>query len=481
MSATNHVLRPVGMLEKLYTARQVLGIYNSVIVTATYKFQSKLSDTSLYSLFGATVSGLIHRHPSLCCTFEGERTLEPKFKGLRTIEVNDVLQIVDLEEGEGLAQKLQELHDQQWSVDEKPLWKLLVMKEERQIASEPSIGSELLYIAFVYHHVIGDGLSGAAFHRSLLRELRNVEHTGQDLQVPKAINTPVSINLIDPVEKLVTLPLSWLFLIKQAAQEYAPQWLTGAPSPLWAGLPVQTLDECPFRSRVRIISIEADKVQSLLKEGKKHNVTLTSLLTAAIVSSLAVALPEASRFVGMTPYTLRRVTGTSMDDMVNQTSSLVTSYVDDFLDCFRKHSNVRERVENFWNAATYFHAQMQDELERCPRDNLVGLLPYVVDYVKYYQKKIGKPREVTWELSNLGVFKTYPELLSESWKLENMTFTQGAQPVASAFSVNCASVQDGPLTIAITWQESIVHEGIIDALAHDFTTLPLLVQHERFR
>jgi hypothetical protein len=38
-----------GMLEKHYTAGEVLGIYNSVTVTATYTVRSKLEDASLYS------------------------------------------------------------------------------------------------------------------------------------------------------------------------------------------------------------------------------------------------------------------------------------------------------------------------------------------------------------------------------------------------------------------------------------------------
>ncbi|MCJ1281883.1 hypothetical protein MMC26_001206 [Xylographa opegraphella] len=477
MAAESDVLRPVGMFEKLYTARQVLGIYNSVITTATYTVPRQLGYASLYSIFCATVSGLLHQHPSLNCYYEGEHTLEPKFRRLSTIEVKDVLHVLQLTEGESLAQKLQILHDQPWSVDRKPLWKLVVMREPRS-ADDTRSGSTL-HVAFVYHHVIGDGLSGAAFHTSLVRELGNIEQNGQKLQKPPiAVDTPLSFNLIEPIERLTPLPLSWPFLIKQVVQEYGPRWLIGAPLPLWAGLPVQTLDECPFRSRIRLVTIRADGVESLLRESRKHNVTLTSLLTAAIVSILAKALPEAPRFLGLTAYTLRRVTGTSMNDMVNQTSGFETSYPKYLLDNIRNVSNEMGRVESLWSTASYFHAQMQDELARCPRDNLVGLLPYVSDHVKYYQKKIGKPREVSWELSNLGVVKKISGSLLGNWVLEDMTFTQGAQPIGPALAINCVSVQDGPLTIAITWQESVVNEDIIDALAHGFVDLSRLLDHE---
>ncbi|MCJ1397463.1 hypothetical protein MMC11_000656 [Xylographa trunciseda] len=477
MSTMGHVLRPLGMLEKLYTARQVLGIYNSVIITATYMVLSKLESDSLYSNLCTTIPGLLHSHPSLGCYFEGEDTPEPKFRCLNTIIVEDVLQIIDIEDREGLAQKLQVFHDEQWPIDKKPLWKLIVMREP-QVVSDTSI-CITLHIAFVYHHVIGDGLSGAAFHASLLQELKNIEQARQDPQeAPKAIDIQLPVSLIEPIEKMICLPLSWPFLIKQVVQEYAPRWLVGTSSPLWAGLPVQTLDRYPFRSRVRLISIPVDGVESLLKESRENNVTLTSLLTAALVSTLADALPEAPRFIGTTAYTLRRVTGTSMKDMVNQTSAFETNYSADFLDGIKKNSNPAERVKSFWKTAGYFHAQMQDELARCPRDNLVGLLPYVSDHVKYYQKKIGRAREATWELSNLGVFKTTQGMEPGNWRLEDMTFTQGAQPVGSAFAVNCVSVQGGPLTIAITWQDSVVHEDVIDTLAHGFADLPRLLQHE---
>ena len=464
------------MLEKLYIARKVLGIDHSVIVTATYIVRSKLEDTFLYSTLCATIPRLLDQHPSLCCYVEGEDTFEPKFKRLDIIELKDVLQNLDIEKPEDLAQKLQELHDQPWPIGQKPLWKLVVMKE-KQISSGTNIFSKL-YIAFVYHHVIGDGLSGTAFHRSLRRELLNIEQLSENLQEPpKAIDTPVPTRMVEPIEKLTAFPLSWAFLIQRVAREYGPRWLFGAPPLLWTGLPVQLTNECTFRSRVRIVTIEGGGLESLLEESKKHSVTLTSLLTATIVSALADALPEAPGFLGVTPYTLRRVTGTSMDDMVNQTSAFATSYPAGFLDHTRKATNATERIESLWHTAGYFHAQMQDELARCPRDNIIGLLRYVSNLIKFYQKKIGEAREATFELSNLGVFNTQ-ESTSAIWKLENMTFTQGAQPMGPAFNVKCVTVQGGPLTITITWQDSVVHEDIIDALAHDFIDLPRLLQRE---
>ena len=468
----NPLLRPIGMLEKVYTARQVLGICNSVIVTATYTVPSKLENAVLSSLLRTAIGKLIQRHPFLCCYFEGEDTLQPVFSRLDIIHMNDVFQVMDLADGESLLHKLEELHDQRWSTEQKPLWKLVVLREDQSA----SVIHSQLHLAFVYHHVIGDGLSGVAFHRSLLRELGNIEKSGCLPDMSSTIDTPTSTKLIEPVEMLTTFPLSWAFLAKTAIRNYAPRWLIGQSDSLWAGQPLRSLEECPFRSRIRIVAIQTTDLEMLLKKSKSHSVTLTALLTAALVSALAKALPEARRFLGITPYSLRRWTGTSMDEIAIEFSALETHYPVDILDRFRGASNTSERTKSLWITARYFHAQLQEELTRCPRDNLAGLLPYVTDFIEFYRKKFGKAREATFEVSNVGVFTQEPQ--PNEWALKNMTFTQSALPVGPAFAVNCASVKGGPLTITITWQHSVIDEVIVDAVAQGFADLPDLLHSQ---
>ncbi|CAO1597093.1 hypothetical protein XANCAGTX0491_000920 [Xanthoria calcicola] len=475
MSTSSNVLRTLGMLEKLYPARQLLSVYHSVIITATYENPLKLEDDFLCTTLRAALPGLLRRHPPLCCYVEGGETATPWFARLDTVEVRDVLQFEDLERGRNLAEKLEELHDQPWPVGPKPLWKLVVIRG-LPTNSDTKVDSAL-HIAFVFHHVIGDGLSGIAFHQSLLHELESMDQKNQEPQrMLDIIRTPTFTNLIEPIEKLIALPLSWMFLTKQVVKEYAPQWLIGAPSTIWAGLPHKTLHELPFHSRVRLVSIRAEDLQFLVEASRGHDVSLTSLLTASIASVLANGLPSASGFQGLTPYTLRRVTGTSMAEMVNQSTGFETPYAADTLDRIRKASDVTERLDSLWATAKYTHTQMRRELDKCPKDNLVGLLPYVINHVDYYKKKFGKGREATWELSNLGVFKASPGSSSKTWNLHSMIFTQGAQPLGSAFTVDCVSVQGKSLTLAITWQDRVVEEDLVDAVAQGFMDLPRLLQ-----
>ena len=475
------LVRPLGLLERLYTARQVLGIYHSVIVTASYKVRSHISATLLNSVFSAVLPGVLERHPALCCYVSGIDTPSPEFRRLATIKTQDVVNVVDVrvEGGNDLAAKLQELHDRPWPTVQQPLWKIVVIREPQ------NHDSFKIHVAFVYHHVLGDGLSELAVQRSLRYELSSLKlQKPLDLpNSPRIINVPSPLTLTAPIESIISFPLSWSYLLQKVWQEYAPPWLRRTASPPWPGTAPQSLDRCPNHTRLCPVTYSLSNLEFMLSESKKNSVTLTSLLTASLVSILSSAIPSAQSFMGTTPYTLRRVTGTGMDEMVNQTSAFQTHYSEDFLKGLRhRHSNVGDRVpvQELWDIASYFHRQMQTQLAKCPKDDLLGLLPYISDPINFYEKKFGQAREVTFEMSNLGVFQSdfMDSAGAGDWDLEAMTFSQSAQPVGAAITVSCTSVKGGGLTLAITWQDSTISEDIIDVLARDLRDLPRLLHSE---
>lgn len=532
MSNRNNLLRPVGMLEKLYTARQVLGIYNSVIVTATYTIPSIHTKNDIYSMISGTIPALLWRHPALCSYVEGQATSSPIFRRVDTVRVSDVLQVLDLEieKDELLVRKLEELHDQPWLLDAKPLWKLVVLREPPPPNSASRTSEQQLHIAFIYHHVIGDGLSGLAFHKSLLNELSRSmlsSPAADPSPIPSVITVPNAIKLIEPIESLIPFPVSWSFLAKQILNEYAPRWLVGAQAPIWAGLPVQSPDKLPSRSRLRVVSIPAHEVAVLLEECRKQGVTLTCLLTASVVGALGSTWldpgPEAVMELrlgierqldlgkeieieidvprlalkGITPYSLRRASGTSNDEIANQISAFSTDYPAALLARIRaalsspssspsSSSSTPDKaifVQVMWEIARTLHAQMQTELATCPRDNVVGLLPYISDYLAFYTKKFGGKREASFEVSNLGAFEGLGEGQGQrnanpGWKLQDLIFTQGAAPTGPAININVVGIRGGPLTVAVGWQEGVVREAVVQALVRGLENLPGLLRGE---
>jgi hypothetical protein len=208
--------------------------------------------------------------------------------------------------------------------------------------------------------------------------------------------------------------------------------------------------------------------------------TLTSLITGTIVVALADLLPAAKRFMGITPYTMRRMSGTSTNAIVNQTSAFHTSYGNSLLNDIRFPSKPSlESTSRIWKVAHYFQSDMHAELGKCPKDNLLGLLPYVSNYQTFYQKKMSQPREATFEVSNLGAFNpTGHDTVDESrrnrgWTIENITISQGAQVIGPAFSVNVASVRGGSLNLAFSWQDGVVDDSVIDAIVQEFERCPI--------
>lgn len=178
---------------------------------------------------------------------------------------------------------------------------------------------------------------------------------------------------------------------------------------------------------------------------------------------------------------------------MNQTSVVQTTYDKNLLDKIRASINHQfpDGKAGTWTIAHYFHSTLKTEIAQCPQDNIVSLLPYISNYENFYKSKIGKPRESTFEVSNLGAFdpsfddddddgksKQVKESNTDSrndgdvdgWRIENILFSQGPQVLGPAFAVNCASLSHGrgPLNLVLSWQDGVVEEEIIDAIANGF-------------
>lgn len=452
-----------GKLERLSTTRHSLGLYRSVIVTCCYTIARPLEARELDDLLRLALAKIVARHAALCCCVVGEDTENPAVHRLESIDLASVLSFVQLNHFDQLARHLERLHDQTWTnVDQSPLWKVVVF--------QPTVSgaTTVIDIAFVFHHALMDGLSGPAFHKSLLHELQNATSAyTQAGDIPSVIEVPQDIQLIQPLETLVRFSLSWVFLARQVIQEYAPRLLSGSQDTTWAAAPCAPLDERDFKTRIRLVSVPADESQAMLQAARDQNTTLTALINGIIVKALADAVPAAKQFVATTPYTMRKWTGTSTDEMVNQVSVVQTTYDSAFLDEVRAAHE--KSIEAIWRVARYFQAEMRAALDKVPQDNVIGLLPYVSSYKDYYMKRLGQPRETTFEVSNLGrqVFETRGEdsgTKQEEWAIENVTFTQGTTVVGPAITISCASIGTGALNLALTWQKGVVEESIVDAV-----------------
>lgn len=103
-------------------------------------------------------------------TLSGKKYPKPYFVSLEEIDLDELISLVEcpsdlLHRAERIDEILSEQHGLDFSVGRLPLWRIIVFGS-RQPHGDPTTD-----IAFVWHHVIGDGASGLAVHSTLLRAL----------------------------------------------------------------------------------------------------------------------------------------------------------------------------------------------------------------------------------------------------------------------------------------------------------------------
>lgn len=80
----------------------------------------------------------------------------------------------------------------------------------------------------------------------------------------------------------------------------------------------------------------------------------------------------------------------------------------------------------------------------------------IKDFGEYCTASMNKDRQDTYELSNLGVVKLPINTSGSLVRLEKLVFTQSAMVVGPAVGYGVVSVEKGPMTISLYWQEGVI-------------------------
>lgn len=101
------------------------------------------------------------------------------------------------------------------------------------------------------------------------------------------------------------------------------------------------------------------------------------------------------------------------------------------------------------------------------RDNPIALLKYVSDMPKFFKEKLGKPRESTSDISNIGVYR--PKEGSEGpWSIGRMAFSQTPNLTSSPFGVNIVTGGDGNAVVNFSWTEGAVEKELMAEVVDGF-------------
>lgn len=448
-----------GKFEKYSSVRHKLGLYNNVSLTA--KYAKKSNQSPLRSLILPAIAKVVHRHQILSAIPQDEDLESAYFVQLPSIDLERAVTFVERKWTDNNTDRdieLDELLQQQHNINfkgddgELPYWRLIILSPPRDVSS--------FFACFVFHHAIGDGQSGLAFHRSFHEALLAVDMDPMRPDEPQTVAKPPVTPLIPSLEQMHPLPLSFWFILSALWKSIFP----GKNEKLWTG---RAIDFAFQTRRIHNIVIPADRTSALITASRAHRVsltaTVTSLLALAVFSTLDVEKWDSLK--ANVPISLRRCL--PVDKVDNDTmGTYVTTATADFQ---RAHvlPLVKERLRSdfVWKAAQDTKGTIDAAVSRGGKNDVVGLLRWAGPLKKFFEGKQGKQPDASFEFSNVGVFRYAKEPSKGEWKIEDVIFGQDGNVVGPVFQLSGATGPNGKLIISFAWlQEQVEQDFIINVI-----------------
>ena len=411
-----------GRFERYNIARNQVGFYTCVGMTARYEIDSEFMSDLENVVFGA-VTQLVNTHPVLGLSIINEASLNPSWRRLGQIDLRQVITFMGGDSD--LTAVIESAHQQPFeNLDTLPLWRLHVLSHQDSIT-----------VGFFFHHGICDGLSGVAFHKEFLAALQTSRNS-----VPSVVDVP-KLPLLPSLEEMHPLPLSLYFIATQLIKSILPG---GKDNLCWTGGTIRT---DPPTTSLRILFFDVEIVQTLSKICQSHKVTITALLTVMIAHVLGRDFPEFERFSSGTAMSFRRFTDTPSNAMLLS----VTSFGHRFSKT-QKNAYI-ECGDWKWDAVKTCHSEIQTATAS-PKNSQVGLLRFLNDYGGWLGGRVGQKRDHSFEVSNVGI--TDGGIGGGKPRIKSLLFSQPRNVTGAALVFSVASVKGGDMGISVTWQEGVV-------------------------
>ncbi|KAB5533492.1 alcohol acetyltransferase [Coniochaeta sp. 2T2.1] len=480
------IARPVGVLESYSTSRHNLGFYRCVCQTARYNVSLPLDSSDFMSVIEQAVAQAILSHPVLQAGIIDENTRSPSWVYLPHLDLSQLIRWEYLDASTSsdrdaaLQRVLEARHSTLWpDLHRRPGYEFIILAPKTTKIS----GLEALRvdIVFAVHHAYADGNSCLILHRTLHQALNNPLAVPSFDPLSHILTITTNTPLPPPQEALIDFKLSWPFFIKTLWTEFAPSFLKPtSPTSAWAGKPISLHPD--NNTRLRLVSFPAPVAADILTHCRARTPTLTPLLHVLILHSLARRLPVEAiinhSLTSNTPISLRRLLppggkmgfdpDTSMGVILaGQDHRFPPSTVSQIRNVSQSPSD-----EVIFSLTASVSDELRHKVSTLPKDDITALMPWVKDYNAWFRQKLGRGRETTWEVSNVGAADfgrrtDGEEKEGEGWKVDRLVFSQSGAVAGPAFAASVAGVKAGELTVTFSWQEGIADEGLVEGVEED--------------
>lgn len=436
-------------------ARHALGFKNNVCMTATYSKPGGIEsiDSAIFRALKQTIKKL----PAMSALPMDEGLPSAYYARPLEIDLKHAVVFVELKQlvdDSATNQELQDVLNVQHNLNfindgTSPFWRLIILRH---------VGNSSTFMAsFVFHHSLGDGMSGQAFHRSFHASLLDLDSLSLEDDTLNVFTTTSSLEMTPSLENLHPLPLSAWFLGSKLWNEvFAKQH-----GELWSGKSV-SFAEAAQTTQVHLITVSEEIAKPLLRLSRQHSVTLTATLETLLAECIFNYLPaEYQKLTCDGTLSLRRFIPQVDDDSFG---NYVSTY---------RHDHYRREIdsnaeESLWTEAGQVKESIAAEVSKNGTDSVVGLLRWAGSLLDFFKKKENKTRDSSFEIGNLGVFK-YQRIPSlTDWSITQVIFSQSQNAFGPPLSASIASGPDGSLSICFAWLETIIESEWMQEVIHRF-------------
>lgn len=443
-------------MERYHISLSELGLDTCVVAPATY------SSTSTAVLDYATairaLRHVVHAHPALCVQFAGSHDQEPYFVRLPQIDLNDVLHYstdVTTPVEAVVSAELQRPFSRSTT---KPLWRVTVRADN--------------VVVFAWHHSIADGGCAHSFHAAFLSAL-NTKSEGLQSDDSTVIVVPHNLTIAPPLEDRTDISVSFKTTVGTIYDASAPLSLRSHRK-AWTANPIPK--ELSLKIETRIRKIDPHDARSLIALCRENKCTLTAFihtLATLVLSHHLTAFENEKKyktFSTVVPISLRRFTGTSPLDICDHVT-IYHSYPKIMRD-IPVYPPTRDSFP--WQTAAKYTTTLHANLEKARE--VIGTIGFIYKLggaSNYFTEQLGKKRDYTLVLSNIGAMPKLRDLGEKQrddgvlWQVDDIGFGQSDNVLGSAIKINMAGSPSGAVSAIYNWGEKNIDSQLVEAFIED--------------
>lgn len=471
--------------------------YAATILTCRYTVPEALASQSakaaLRDAFLTALAYTVLEHPLLQVGQVNVDSARASWAELDTVDLNDHIDWITVKAGtdyEALLRETTQYHlDAQFvSLETKPGWRLAVLQREDDLHA--------LDVVLAWHHANFDGTGAKIFHKTLLRNMNRKTEDAHDDEEEINWVKPGVIKLESVAQRFVPRPtqlgkftwskrwalaFSWKELKPPMFQKHSQFNASWAP-----------ICESPLSTQSRLLFVKSQDLGGLLKACRAHKTTLTGLVMALAVVSLATQSKKDKKLNGVelegllshTALDLRRHLPAKSkkypwivpDNLVSNIVSIAMhEYGSNLVQRIRDAANnatsdeqLLGHVEEYiWTIASQTRQEIEERLELGLHNEVLGLMHLVPDWRAEHKSHMKKPRGAGMLVTNLGVLDGGDRNDTQSWGIDQARFQLSAGVTTPSFQVSAISVKGGDLCLNFAWQDGVVPNDMGDQLMSD--------------